>query len=168
MATFTQNSYTLTVNVVGSGSVSLSPPGGTYLSGTVVQLTPQPAVGWTFSGWSGDLSGSGTPGSITMNGNKVVNATFVQSEYSLAVTVIPPAGGSVTPDKNPPYHYGDVVTLTESPALGYSFAGWSGDGIGSGSTRQVTITGNMAVTATFVQNQYTLTVNVVGTGCSVS
>ena len=160
--------YTLTVNVVGSGSVTKSPDQATYSYGTVVTLTPQPAVGWAFSGWSGDLSGSANPGSITMNGNKTVTATFTQNQYILTVTVTPPAGGSVTSDKDPPYHYGDVVTLTESPALGYSFAGWSGDGIGSGSTRQVTITGNMAVTATFTQNHYTLIVNVVGTGCSVT
>ena len=36
------NSYTLTVNLVGEGSVTLDPDGGTYDAGTEVQLTPVP------------------------------------------------------------------------------------------------------------------------------
>ncbi len=73
--------YTLTVNTVGNGTVTLVPPGGPggmYPTGTVVQLTANPASGWTFSGWSGDFSGSTNPASITMDGNKTVTATFVQ------------------------------------------------------------------------------------------
>ncbi len=73
----------------------------------------------------------------------------------------------MTPSVSPPYHYGDVVVLTESPSTGYSFSSWSGDGTGTGATRSVTVTGNMAVTATFTQNpqnQYTLTVNTSGQG----
>ena len=38
-ATFTQDQYSLTVNVVGSGSVAKVPDQATYASGTVVQLT---------------------------------------------------------------------------------------------------------------------------------
>ena len=42
--------YTLTVNTVGSGSVTLNPAGGTYDEGTVVALTAQAASGWQFRG----------------------------------------------------------------------------------------------------------------------
>ncbi len=68
--------FTLTVNTVGSGSVTLNPPGGTYNAGTVVTLTATPAQGFLFSGWSGNLSGSANPATITMNANKTVTATF--------------------------------------------------------------------------------------------
>jgi len=68
--------YDLTVNVVGNGSVTLDPPGGTYDEGTVVQLTADPDPGWAFDGWSGDLSGSTNPENITMDANKSVTATF--------------------------------------------------------------------------------------------
>ncbi|MGD2093013.1 MAG: hypothetical protein PVH61_43025, partial [Candidatus Aminicenantes bacterium] len=70
--------YTLTVNVVGNGSVGLNPPGGTYEAGTVVTLTATPDSGWLFSNWSGDLSGSTNPTTITMNANKTVTATFIE------------------------------------------------------------------------------------------
>ncbi len=70
--------YTLTVNTVGSGNVTLNPAGGTYDAGTVVTLTAHADSDWQFSGWSGDLTGSGNPATINMNSNKTVTATFTQ------------------------------------------------------------------------------------------
>ncbi len=169
-ATFTQNVYTLTVTVspLAGGSVthSISAP---YHYGDVVVLTESPNTGYSFSSWSGDGTGTGTTRSVTITGNMAVTATFNQNTYSLTVTVSPSSSaGIVTPSASPPYHYGDMVTLTEAPSTGYTFSSWSGDGSGTGSTRSVTITGNMAVTATFNQNTCTLTVNIIGTGCSVT
>ncbi len=69
--------YTLTTNVVGNGSVTLNPSGGVYNAGTVVQVTAVPGSGAAFSGWSGDLTGSTNPTTITMTSNKSVTATFV-------------------------------------------------------------------------------------------
>jgi uncharacterized repeat protein (TIGR02543 family) len=74
------------VNIVGSGSVTKNPNQATYTYGTVVTLTATPNAGWVFSGWSGDLTGSTNPDTITMNGNKVVTATFTQLQYTLTVT----------------------------------------------------------------------------------
>jgi|GEM_PF-191722 len=68
--------YTLTTNTVGSGSITLNPSGGTYPGGTVVTVTAVPAAGWQFDGWSGDLSGTANPTTITMNANKSVTANF--------------------------------------------------------------------------------------------
>jgi len=68
--------YDLTLNSVGSGSVTLDPPGGIYNAGTEVKLTPVPAAGWAFNGWSGDLSGFSNPVTIVMNSDKTITATF--------------------------------------------------------------------------------------------
>jgi hypothetical protein len=68
--------YTLTTNVVGQGSITLNPPGGVYEAGTVVTVTATPDSGWKFDNWSGDLSGSTNPTTITMNSNKSVTANF--------------------------------------------------------------------------------------------
>lgn len=74
-ATFTANPfYTLTVNVVGSGIVT--PTTSSYLAGTIVPITATANSGWGFSGWSGDLSGTTNPTSITLDGNKTITATF--------------------------------------------------------------------------------------------
>jgi len=68
--------YVLTVTTSGQGSVSLDPQGDTYDEGTVVTLTAQADADWEFSGWSGDLSGSNTTATITMNSDKTVTATL--------------------------------------------------------------------------------------------
>ncbi|MGH7600096.1 MAG: InlB B-repeat-containing protein, partial [bacterium] len=83
--------YTLTVNTVGSGSVTLDPVGGTYDAGTEVTLTATLGSGFQFSGWSGDLSGSTNPATITIDGNKNVTATFTTT---LIVHEETQAGGS--------------------------------------------------------------------------
>jgi hypothetical protein len=71
--------YTLTtsVNPQGAGTVTLNPAGGTYTAGTTVTLTATPNSGYTFSSWSGDLTGSINPAQITMDGNKSVTAVFL-------------------------------------------------------------------------------------------
>ncbi len=68
--------HTLTVNTVGSGSVTLDPAGGTYNAGTEVQLTPVSVAGWAFNGWSGDLGGYSNPATIVMNSDKTITANF--------------------------------------------------------------------------------------------
>jgi hypothetical protein len=68
--------YTLTVNSGSHGSVTLNPTGGSYASGTVVTLTATGDSGYILNSWSGDLSGHANPTTITMNGNKTVNASF--------------------------------------------------------------------------------------------
>jgi uncharacterized repeat protein (TIGR02543 family) len=70
--------YTLTVNITGSGTVAKNPEKATYHYGDVVELTANPNTGWQFSAWSGDLTGSENPKTITIDGSKTVTATFTQ------------------------------------------------------------------------------------------
>jgi len=158
------NNFMLTVNTTGSGNVALNPPGGVYNAGTSVILTAAPASGYQFSGWSGDISGSTNPATITMDANKNVTATFtaLPPQYTLTVNTV--GSGNVT--LNPPggvYNAGTSVTLTAAPASGYQFSGWSGNLTGSANPATITMDANKNVTATFTA-QYTLTVNTVGSG----
>ncbi len=81
-ASFTINTYTLTLSTVGNGTVAAVPSQATYDHGTIVQLTATPAGGWNFDFWSGDASGSANPLSLTMDGNKNVTANFGQHFYT--------------------------------------------------------------------------------------
>jgi uncharacterized repeat protein (TIGR02543 family) len=162
-ATFTQDEYTLSVNIIGSGSVGKTPDLVTYHYGDVVQLSASPSIGWYFDHWSGDLTGSTNPGSVTITGNMGVTATFTQDEYTLTISVDGSGSVDASPDQAT-YHYGDVVQLSASPEIGWSFGSWSGDLTGSTNPGSITITGNMGVTATFTQNEYTLSTSVVGSG----
>jgi len=102
-------SYTLTVNIIGSGNVIKTPDMPTY-SGEVVQLTANPASGWSFSGWSGDLTGNNNPDNITMNENKVVTATFVERTRICAIALVT-AGTMLLPHVNFLRAYRDETVL---------------------------------------------------------
>ena len=85
-ATFAIDTYTLTVNVVGSGTVAKSPDQPDYNSGSVVQLTATPTAGWNFTGWSGDTTGATNPLNVTLSANKTITATFSQHRYTWNAT----------------------------------------------------------------------------------
>ena len=143
------------------GSVTLSPPGDTYESGAEVTLTATAEDGYIFDHWSGDLSGSVNPATITMNSNKTVAAHFTATVwYTLTVEVDPVYGGNEVQISQPgPYEPGTVVTLTADPAAGYIFDHWSGDASGNTDTVTITMDSNKTVTAQFTAtDNYTLTV----------
>jgi phospholipase C len=73
----------LTVQSVGTGTVTSSPSGincpqtcaAGFAKGTHVVLTPTPAAGTTFAGWSGLCTGTGTC-SLTLEASTTVTPTF--------------------------------------------------------------------------------------------
>lgn len=149
--------YTLSTSVTGSGSITLDPtqPQGGYLPGTQVTVTANPDTGYYLHHWSGNLSGSTNPTTITMDGDKSVTANFAKEEYSVDVSTVGP--GSVTKDPAGPYNYGDSVTLTATPDSGDYFNGWSDDISGYDNPKVVTVYSDMDVTATFTDGAPPLT-----------
>jgi regulation of enolase protein 1 (concanavalin A-like superfamily) len=85
---------TVTVNVVGNGTVTKSPDQPSYEIGQVVELSAVPATGWNFTGWSGAVSTTNNPVFLTVDGNETVTATFTQSNPP------PPAAALVSDDFN--------------------------------------------------------------------
>ena len=83
--------------MVGKGTVTKSPNLAAYPDGSSVQLTANPSLGFTFSGWSGALTGSTNPASLTMDADKMVTPTFVDT-MPPAVTLTSPNGGEVLAD----------------------------------------------------------------------
>jgi PKD repeat protein len=83
----------------GSGSLSSSPAGIScgstcshdYATGTSVTLTPTPASGSVFSGWSGDCSGTGGC-TVTMSQARSVTATFTL-QSSAPICLVPKLKG---------------------------------------------------------------------------
>lgn len=75
-ASFQTVNCTLTVNVVGNGTVLKEPDLPYYPRGSTVVLTAVPDPGWVFSFWSGNLWGSTNPATLVMNGDKTVTANF--------------------------------------------------------------------------------------------
>jgi surface protein len=67
---------TLTITIFPSGGGSVSPQGGTYDAGTTVELTATANVDYTFTGWTGDFTGSSNPVTLTMLTNQTVIANY--------------------------------------------------------------------------------------------
>jgi regulation of enolase protein 1 (concanavalin A-like superfamily) len=169
--------WDVVVSSSGSGVVSVSPdpagfPGG-YPDGTVVELSAVPSAGWEFAGWSGDVSGSVNPVSVTLNADVSVQALFVEDvPVSLTTSVVGDGVVVVDPDQAE-YSVGDVVSVTASPGVGQRFVGWSGDVSGSQNPLSITMADDVSITATFepvgdasvttsVQGQGTVTIDPAG------
>ncbi|MEZ4515544.1 MAG: Ig-like domain-containing protein [Chloroflexota bacterium] len=155
-ARFVQDQYELNVTIVNDGigeggTVSLSPPKATYLYGDVVALVAEAAPGWTFTGWDGALSGDNPVEVLTIKGDTDVTATFAQDNYELDITIEGSGNVKVEPDK-PAYLFGDIVTLTAIPAPNLYFGGWGGDLIGAQNPIEITVLGDMQITALFTSN----------------
>jgi uncharacterized repeat protein (TIGR02543 family) len=67
---------TTTASPAAGGSIDRSPDASSYAPGTVVTLTASPVAGYVFTGWSGALSGTKNPATVTMDADKIVTASF--------------------------------------------------------------------------------------------
>lgn len=167
-ANFDLKQYTLTVATDGStgtGTVASNPAGiacptdctESYASGTSVTLTPTASNGSTFSGWSGDCSGTGAC-VVAMTQARSVTARFALNAYALTVTENGTGTGTVTAspegilcpgDCTVQYLFNTSVTLTATPTFGATFGGWGGACAGASTTCVVTMTQAQSVTASF-------------------
>ncbi|MFM8944858.1 MAG: InlB B-repeat-containing protein, partial [Actinomycetota bacterium] len=114
---------TLTINVTGQGTVTLSPAPvvgaatctetctRTFDNTDVVTLSVVAAAGWRFDAWSNGCSGSGTCSVTIDNQNKSVSATFIKT-YVLTVTQ-PDHGSIVTVNGD-----GDAIAGIDCPSSG--------------------------------------------------
>ena len=69
--------------IVGNGSVTVEPDQPAYYVGDPITLTATADLGWAFTGWSGDLTSTDNPETITLGGNTTVTATFTRDAYAL-------------------------------------------------------------------------------------
>ena len=187
----TAQSYTLSVvrQGAGSGTVTSIPAGiecgstcsASFVAGTFVTLSTQPASGSTFAGWGGACTGTGSC-TVSMDSARNVTASFntttATRPFTLnkagsgtgSVTITPPGttcGPSCT--REWPIISNDViVTLVAQASVGSVFAGWSGACTGTGGctiaagSNAVEVNaifnsnsgGPLADPATFVSQQY--------------
>jgi uncharacterized repeat protein (TIGR02543 family) len=119
----------------------------------LVTLSAVPDTGSTFTGWSGDCTGTDDC-QVTMSTTKTVTADFALNLVTL--TINQATGGTITADPAGPYHYGDDVTLTATADPGYIFTGWTGDLTGTTNPATLHLDGDKTVSATFTQVNYYL------------
>ena len=159
------NTFPLTVLKAGSGQGTVtSAPAGidcgadcseSYAQGSVITLTPTPATGSTFAGWSGACTGTGAC-VVTMNAAQSVTATFDTQTFPLTVTVVGTGGVSSNPEGiecpttcTTSFAQGTQVVLTAQTSPQFLFEGWEGAGCTGTGTCTVSMTQAQSVTATF-------------------
>jgi hypothetical protein len=141
----------------------MDPPGGNYPcdpNGKTITLTATPQPGWTFYGWTGVDVSNGLTATVNLNQtqpNRTVTGIF-SLVCTLAARPNPPEGGSIalTP---PGGTYmcetgGTAISLAATPSPGWTFIGWSGVDITTGSSASVTLTTTLPtrdVTANFAR-----------------
>jgi hypothetical protein len=165
----TPASYQLTVSTdpaslgtaTGSGTFTSGSTASFSVTNTIIQSSAN--TRYVFSHWSGNFSGVGTSGSVTVNGPMSIVADY-QLQYLLNVAAQP--AGAPTAQGGGWYNAGDTATLSAGsqiiPAGDQNrlvFQGWSVDGQTAqpGVTLALKMDGPHTATAQYKQ-QYYLTV----------
>jgi uncharacterized repeat protein (TIGR02543 family) len=156
-------------NPIAGGSVNNA---GKFIKGTTASLSETPNYGYAFTGWTctgNVICPTGTQGtqssfSFIVTGNVSVTANFrVLPSYTVKIYANPSNGGSVNFNtfylQNGSVSYGQTGQLTETPASGYVFTGWTGTGnesyTGSLPSPGIIVYGNIVETANFQKSSNT-------------
>ncbi len=138
--------YTLTVNTDGQGSVT--PSSDEFEKGSTVTVEATPADGWKFKEWTGDATGTEKSIDVTMDSDKTITAKFTE-EYTLTINV--EGEGSTDPSGTYTGSEGETVTVEATPADGYEFKEWTGDATGTEKSIDVTMDSDKTITAKFTE-----------------
>ncbi len=78
--------YTLTMEKTGQGTITPVEGDHIYAEGTVVNVSAQPASGWEFVRWEGDVTEPNSS-QVIMDGNKTVRAVFEETNPNPGVVL---------------------------------------------------------------------------------
>src|SRR5690625_4686009 len=164
--TDSDSGFTLNVSVSPEEAGEVTPRSGAFDEGSEVELNVEPADGWIFSGWEGDLNGDDYPVTLLMDSDKNVTALFTRRQYDLSLEI--QGEGRVREEvvetaAKAEHDHGTTVQLTAEAADGWEFAGWGGDLEGSETPQTITIDQPKQATAIFEPNEASINTSV-GTG----
>lgn len=140
-----------------------NPTGGTVKAdksvaaqGDTVTLSNTPNTGYKFVSYV--INGkSQTSNTFTMpSGNVTVTANFSQIEYNITVTK--PTGGTITASKTTKVHYGDTITLSNTPDGSYTFKHYIVDGSTQTANTFKMPAKNVTVSGVFEENTYSVNI----------
>lgn len=170
VANFAVNTYTLTLSAV-NGTVTATPVKANYTHGETVTLQAVPNTGYHFTEWTGDLTSSSNPTTVTMDGDKTVTANFTVCQRTLTVSA--GSGGAVTTPGQGAFQYdhGTALTVMAASAADHHFVSWTGTAVDAGkvaspssATTTVTIDADYTLQAHFAVDRRTVTVSTTAGG----
>ena len=157
-AKFAKRHYVLNIsssNSGGSVSVNNSSFNQRYLFqpyGTSIVLKGQPAQGWEFTGWTGDIESENNPLTLTLEKNLSVNAEFIRKKFDLNVSI--EGEGSVSEEvvvQSGQYDFETRVKLTAVPEENWEFINWSGDLTSTENPVIIEVNNTKSITAKFAK-----------------
>jgi hypothetical protein len=159
------STLSITKNGTGSGMVTSTPAGidcGTdctesYNDSTTVSLTATPDTNFTFTGWSGNCTGTTSPLEVVINADNSCTATFVLNTYT--ITASAGANGTIGPNGDTTVNHGSDQAFSITPETGYHVADVLVDGTSVGATTSYTftnVTATHTIAASFAINTYTI------------
>ena len=157
--TATADTHSVNVSTEGEGTVNqntLSPA-----SGSEVELTAEPADGWKFDHWKGDISGTENPKTVTVEEDMNITAVFVEKDYPLNVTI---EGEGTVNEKELSTSGSKEIEVTAQPNTGWKFDKWEGDLSGSENPTTIIVDKEKNITAVFVKKSYSLSISTEGEG----
>jgi hypothetical protein len=85
----TVTGFTLSLSIVGSGTLTINEDKIEYNLGETVTLIPSPETGYQFDHWEGDLTGSLNPETVLMNGDKQITVVFIKADEFISTPAVP-------------------------------------------------------------------------------
>ena len=150
--------HTVAVAAPAGGTASQS-GSGRYEEGETVTVTATPAESYTFMHWvdaDGNVKSTENPYTFAVTSNVNLTAVFKQIIHH-TVDVAAPAGGTVLQSGSGRYEEGETVTVTATPAEGYTFVHWA-DAAGNVKSMEnpytFAVMSDVALTAVFKQIVY--------------
>ncbi len=158
--------FLLRATTPGGGLLSVNPVQTRYLSNSLVTLTATGTNGWSFLGWSGDVSGTNAALSLS-----ITQHLWLEAVFGTSLTVSNLGAGKIQAQPGlAQFPYGSTVRLTAMPDAGNAFAAWGESASGSVNPLTFSITRpNPTIRGLFVAagSDWPVVVQVAGSGSVV-
>ena len=142
--------YYVNTSIIGSGEIHLGSTigDGYHPAGSTIVVSAVPDAEYTFSNFSGDLTGSTTPTNLLVDGDKNITAVF--ETQAITLTMSATSGGTIIPSAGTnTYSSPTSVPITAIADTNYTFNGFTGDLTGTTSPQTLYVDGQKAVHAIF-------------------
>jgi hypothetical protein len=139
--------YTLTIQTSQYGTTNPTPGTYTYDQGTQVQVTATPDTNCEFVNWTGSISSTQNPVTVTMDANKTVKANF---RVKPKLTIQAGTGGTTNPIPGVYYYAtGTTVQVSAIPDTYFIFNMWGESATGSANPVSLTMDSDKSLYAHF-------------------
>ncbi len=159
-AHFSLNAHNITLNANPAEGGTLAGEGN-YEHGQTATAEASPNQGYTFINWieNGNVVSTNASYSFTVTGDRALTANFSINTFIIATNANPSEGGTVTGEGS--YEFGQVASLSASPAPGFIFSDWSEDGviISNDADFSFIVTANRTLTANFTLITHNIALN---------